>query len=261
MLAGTVVTAHAASQITVGSATRDLSGTNIYRAANYLVKYTPARGATTRSNSYGFEAAVVGGKVTRVENSVGNMAIPSNGFVLSGHGDARTWLQANAVVGANVSEDGAPPPPPPPPPPGDGGTPETANTIKLGEFAAAVTRNISAHNTRRLSNQLIRYTAAFGATTDTNQYGFEAAVLNGKVTKIEEGVGNMAIPQGGYVLSGHGDARMAPHLREGRDDCRARHGQPAATSTSATPSGPAARNCPCRMPCSRTSESRSWTGR
>ena len=54
---------------------------------------------------------MVGGKVTVVQDGVGNMAIPANGYVLSGHGTSRTWLKAHATVGAAVTLDGSPPPP------------------------------------------------------------------------------------------------------------------------------------------------------
>ena len=74
----------------------------MYRAANLLILYTPARGARTGTNQYGTEVAVVKGVVTQVQTSVGNMAIPSNGYVLSGHGTSNTWLRANATVGSVV---------------------------------------------------------------------------------------------------------------------------------------------------------------
>jgi hypothetical protein len=200
----TTQAASAAGPVTVGGQQHAVDGVDVYRSSNYLVKYTPATGATTGTNAFGFEAKVVNGVVTEIADGVGNMSIPANGFVLSGHGTSRTWLKANARVGVTVTE-GSTPPPPPPPPPGGGGTPETAARVTLsGPSIGSQTRTIDANNTRRLSNQLIRYTAAFGATTDTNAFGFEAAVLNGQITQIANGVGNMAIPSGGYVLSGHG---------------------------------------------------------
>ena len=52
--------------------------------------------------------AVVDGKVTQVQTSVGNMAIPSNGYVLSGHGTSNTWLKNNAKVGSVVTLSGGP---------------------------------------------------------------------------------------------------------------------------------------------------------
>jgi len=102
---GTPATA-ADTSVTVAGQTHALDGVNIYRSTNYLVEYTPAKGATTGTNQYGYEAAVVGGKVTTVADGVGNMAIPANGFVLSGHGTSRTWLKTYATVGATVTLGG-----------------------------------------------------------------------------------------------------------------------------------------------------------
>jgi hypothetical protein len=100
-----VPAANAASTVTVAGQTRALNGTNVYRSSNFLVMYTPAYGATTSTNQYGYEAAVVNGKVTQAVDGVGNMAIPAGGFVLSGHGTSRTWLKTYAKVGAIVALD------------------------------------------------------------------------------------------------------------------------------------------------------------
>ncbi len=54
--------------------------------------------------------------------------------------------------------------------------------------------------------------------TATNPWGFEIAVNKyGYVTVIEDGVGNMAIPEGGYVLSGNGtgEQRMRDAVNNG----------------------------------------------
>jgi hypothetical protein len=88
--------------VTTGGSTHLINGTDITRSTNYLVRYTPARGPSTGTNQYGTEVAVVDGKITKIETSVGNMAIPSNGYVLSGHGDANTWLKTYAKVGGTV---------------------------------------------------------------------------------------------------------------------------------------------------------------
>ena len=86
----------------MGTQTRTLNGTNVYRSSNYLVRYTPAKGARTGTNQYGTEVSVVDGKVTKVEVSIGNMIIPTNGYVLSGHGTSGTWLKTYATVGQAV---------------------------------------------------------------------------------------------------------------------------------------------------------------
>lgn len=194
MLIGLVGPAQAATgSVTIGSNTLAVTGTDVYRAANTLVMYTPAKGATTGTNAYGYEAAVVDGKVTKVENGIGNMAIPANGYVLSGHGTARTWLAANAKVGVTVLLDGIAPPPPPP-----SGDSVTVN---------GQTKALTGINVTRTANALVMYTPAKGAATGTNAYGYEAAVVGGKVTVVQNGVGNMAIPSDGYVLSGHGTSK------------------------------------------------------
>ncbi|GAB7189665.1 hypothetical protein NUM3379_03710 [Kineococcus sp. NUM-3379] len=104
-----------AGKVQVGTQQATLNGTDVYRGSNQLIRYTPAHGASTRTNQYGVEAEVVGGKVTRVQDGVGNMTIPAGGYVLSGHGTARTWLRTHAKVGAGVwlageVPDGTPPP-------------------------------------------------------------------------------------------------------------------------------------------------------
>ena len=179
----------ATGPVRIGNQSLALTGTDIPRAANALVLYTPAHGASTRTNQYGFEAAVVNNVVTTVQNGVGNMAIPANGYVLSGHGTARTWLSNNAVVGATVNVDGTAPPPPPAP-----------GSVTIG----SANRALTGVDIPRAANALVLYDPAWGASTRTNRYGFEAAVVNNVVTTVQSGVGNMAIPSNGFVLSGHG---------------------------------------------------------
>lgn len=184
----------------IGSRSHVINGVNAYRAAGFLVLYTRVKGATTGTNAFGTEVAVVGGTVTGVQNGVGNMAIPTGGVVLSGHGEAATWLRTYATLGAAVSIPnlGEPPPPPPPPPPS-----HPTTQVTLG----AQVRAVDGVDVTRRTNFLVVYTPDLGASTGTNEYGFEAAVVGGVVTQVANGVGNMAIPPNGYVLSGHGTAR------------------------------------------------------
>jgi len=181
----------AGDTVTVAGQAKAITGVNAYRSTNSFIVYTPAQGATTGTNAYGYEAAVVNGVVTTVQNGVGNMAIPSNGYVLSGHGTSRTWLATYATAGAAVTIPGGTTPPP------------GANTVTV----AGQNKALDGTNVYRASNFLVRYTPANGATTGSNAYGFEAAVVNNVVTQVANGVGNMAIPANGYVLSGHGTSR------------------------------------------------------
>jgi hypothetical protein len=77
--------------VTIGTQSHAINGTNIYRSTNYLVYYRSPSTATG-TNSYGYEAQVVNSKVVKVADGVGNMAIPTNGYVLSGHGTSRAHL-------------------------------------------------------------------------------------------------------------------------------------------------------------------------
>jgi lysophospholipase L1-like esterase len=223
--------AHAAiGNVTIGTASFPISGTNVYRAANSLVVYTPGGGTSTPTNIYGLEAVVVGGTVTRVSDRLvtgaAATAVPANGYVLSGHGSARDWLLARARVGAVVTVPGAAPVPTPPPPPA-----VTSNTVTIGAASFAV----SGTDVYRAADKLVVYTSAGGASTPTNIYGAEAVVIGGTVTRLSDrqatGGAATAVPANGYVLSGHGAARdwlLA----------RARVGVPVTLSTTSTPVPP-----------------------
>ena len=188
-----------ADSVSIGPRTRTIDGVNAYRAANTLILYTSLKGSSTGTNPYGAEVAVVDGKVVAAQNGVGNMAIPAGGVVLSGHGDAASWLRAYAPVGAAVVFHNVGDPPPPPPP-----TYPTTQVTVGGQTLA-----VDGVDARRLANNLIVYTPGFGASTQTNAYGYEAAVVDGTVVAVQSGVGDLAIPANGYVLSGHGTARSA----------------------------------------------------
>lgn len=188
--------------VLIGSRQHVLTAVNAYRCNDCMIEYTTVAGTTSGANPYGTEVSVVGGVVQQMQTGVGNMAIPAGAgnYVLSGHGESGTWLRTNAPVGAHVAlhAAGTPPPPPPPPPPT---CPSGQVTIGSQMYA------VSGVDIARKANFLVVYTPTFGALTGTNEFGFEAEVVGGKVTKIANGVGNMTIPPNGCVLSGHGDAR------------------------------------------------------
>ncbi len=96
--------------VTTEKAYTTASGINVYRNTNMLVIYDNNRGATTNTNKYGSEAAVSAeGKVTAVwaesATGTGNHAIPSGGFVISGHGTMSTWIMKNISVGDCITFD------------------------------------------------------------------------------------------------------------------------------------------------------------
>lgn len=87
-------------------------------------------------------------------------------------------------------------------------------------------------NSARAENDLVLYSAKGGTTTNTNAYGTEIALapvdgstaLLGRISKMkvvsapEVNKGSMAIPNGGFVLSGHGtSAPIVAGLTEGQE--------------------------------------------
>lgn len=76
-----------------------------FRGANQLVIYDiDYPSATTNTNDYGYEIIVTGPLDNGVITSIGgnNTAITENTYILSGHGDAASFLINNAKIGANV---------------------------------------------------------------------------------------------------------------------------------------------------------------
>lgn len=73
------------------------------RGSNQLVIYTPAFGYRTNTNEYGTEAVVVGDTVTSLSGA--DSLIPANGLIISGHGQAKKWINENIMVGTKISID------------------------------------------------------------------------------------------------------------------------------------------------------------
>lgn len=77
-----------------------------FRGANQLLVYTHQYGKPkTGTNEFGFEVTVVNNRVVATEGS--DSRIPSNGFVVSGHGIQRDWLAKNVPLGALLMVDTA----------------------------------------------------------------------------------------------------------------------------------------------------------
>ncbi len=74
-----------------------------FRGPDQLIVYTSEFGSSTKTNPYGYEITVEDGFVTKLGG--GNSAIPENGFVVSGHGVASSWISGNSIIGAKVTVD------------------------------------------------------------------------------------------------------------------------------------------------------------
>lgn len=163
---------------------------NANRVAGSMVLYSPNWGYTTGTNSFGTEVLLTPSsdaeryQVTGLNSYLldpsgsGNSAV-ANGLVLSGAPGAQAQLLfSHFKIG------------------------DTVRFIRPVVRAATLTANST--NTARGTNQLVIYTATFGASTNTNSFGYELTVENGIVTKA--GGNNSPIPAAGFVLSGHGTA-------------------------------------------------------
>lgn len=184
------------------------------RLAGMVAVYTPAFGASTKTNQFGGEAVLRPGAdgawiVERVctvlaacadpASKPGDNAIPSDGIVLSvspgGTPDVRAWLRDHVRAGdalrigpvisrtATTTLDAVDP---------------TAQSNPPGVDGTG-----ACYPGCRGAEQLVQYTPASGrATTGTNDFGFEVTVQGGVVTGA--GGNNREIPADGFVLSGHG---------------------------------------------------------
>ncbi len=71
-----------------------------FRGNNQLVIYTASFGEYTNTNEFGKEAIVIENKVFGFCGS--NCYIPKNGFIISGHGSAKKWINEKLMEGATV---------------------------------------------------------------------------------------------------------------------------------------------------------------
>lgn len=189
-----------ATTVAIDGSARTINGEDVTRVTNFLVLYTPARGLRTGTNIYGFEAAVVAGKVTKVEDGIGNMPIPADGYVLSGHGTSRTWLRARAQVGDTVALNGNT----------SGGTPVLPDigirTLRLfsitnpttGQFAGRKLLKFPAV-TANVGDGPLEIHAQRSGTTSTDWVGTQhVRNTDGSITKLPPS------PTAGFVFGGDG---------------------------------------------------------
>lgn len=73
------------------------------RGSNQLVVYTSDYGERTGTNEFGAEAIVEGNVVTELSGA--DSHIPQNGIVISGHGQAKKWMNSALSVGTRVYID------------------------------------------------------------------------------------------------------------------------------------------------------------
>ncbi len=170
-----------------------LDSVNESRGTNEMVLYL--KKPTTGTNKWGSEVAIDERGVVLSDPvwGVGDMVIPEGGKVLSGHGLAADWILENISEGDLVWF-----------------------ADSMTHIVKGVHRTVE-FNSPRSKNTLIIYDK--GKSTCTNPYGRETAVnCNGiAVSAPVYGKGDMAIPEGGFVLSGHGTESewVKKHIKKG----------------------------------------------
>ncbi len=176
-----------------------VDGINCTRDTGKLVVYTEDYGETTGTNRWGAEAIV--GRDHKVTSIVGGDAtIPEGGFIVSGHDDdepggvlRKTWIYENIEVGDYVYIDRRT-------------LTLTVSDEPLDDAAASpffsFDHTADGVDASRDTDQMILYTPKKGASTGTNEYGYEIVVEDGVITKL--GGNNSTIPQNGFVISLHG---------------------------------------------------------
>lgn len=184
---------------------------NAGRGEADVVLYLPSYGSSTKTNPWGMEITVIDGKVSNVvtitQDASGNWLdnnspIPAGGYVLSIQSGNPFFNLLNGTVHT-----------------GDAVELNTSNEVLFK--ATKTSYNALNPKTREenpggwddLSNapfpgfrgadQLIVYDSSYGVSTGTNPWGYEVVInQDGKV--IRTGGNDSVIPQGGYVVSGHG---------------------------------------------------------
>lgn len=174
-------------------------------AADQLILFTRENASKQTDGNIYAAAAIVdlqegAYKVSAVKDRQGAVDIPTNGFVLFGHGTSEDWILANLHSGDEVVISGYTLPAP------------IAGQQLVVEGGA--THAIDAVDQDRQPNQLVIYTRDYGNTTkpfgnDTVEYIVSGNSVVVKSTYEANGARGTYIPNSGYVISASGTARDA----------------------------------------------------
>lgn len=99
------------SVIAVDGEQAEISGYNEGRAADELILFDSHMGATTGTNEHGTEVRIVPTEnddiyeVIEIESGVGDMSIGEDEYILSGHGEAREFLDDHISEGDEITLD------------------------------------------------------------------------------------------------------------------------------------------------------------
>lgn len=193
-----------------GDLTVPIDNINSPRDANHIVLYDPSYGESTKTNAWGMELTVIGGVISHIvdiKNENGelvnnNSSIPPDGKVISIHSGNPfyTVLRESVNLGDTVTIAV------------DNIKPYSAAKITYDAYnPMSIEDNPLAwdeekgepYDSFRGPDQIIIYDSSYGDRSGTNPYGYEVAVgSHGKIIHI--GGNDLQIPDGGFVISGHG---------------------------------------------------------
>ena len=149
------------------------------------VLYTYNFGKTTNTSGTVAEIAIKDGKVVSVTTTGGNTEIPENGYVLSFSARGDNLANCKRISVGDTARIAL-----------------TACDYSLDSL------DITAFNGTRFTDYLVIYNKS-NTFTGTNQYGYEIGVDKNGVMISASNAGNMKVPDGGFVISGHGTAAEA----------------------------------------------------
>lgn len=147
-------------------------GTVLYTSANHS--------ETTNTPNGTFEITFIDGLITAI-TTTGNSKIPLGGYVMSIAKNSSAYKMASALTVGNEVH------------------------IASGGFGYSTTvLYYTRVNDARLTDDLVIYDRTFGNYTKTNVYGYEIVVDENGIVIGGSTAGNSEIPDGGFVVSGHG---------------------------------------------------------
>ncbi|UVI29580.1 glycoside hydrolase family 10 protein [Paenibacillus spongiae] len=188
-----------------------ITKTNAFRGEGDIVLYDSDFGPYTNTNEWGLELVIENGFITGIARfdtrTPNKSAIPEGGAVLSVQAGSPSFAGLNAKIGSGTIREG-----------------DAVRLVVRQETHLASKTGFDALDPKtkadnpggwdeangrpydgfRGADQLIVYTSSYGqATTGTNPWGYEVVVdENNQI--VAAGGNNTAIPENGYVLSGHG---------------------------------------------------------
>ncbi|MCQ6563353.1 glycoside hydrolase family 10 protein [Paenibacillus mendelii] len=188
-----------------------ITKTNAFRDEGDVVLFDSAFGPYTNTNPWGLELVIEGGFITGIARfdtkTPNNSAIPEGGAVLSVQAGSPSFAGLNAKIGNGTIRQG------------DAvrlvvrqethlasktGYDALDPKVKADNPGGWDEANDRPYDGFRGADQLIVYTSSYGnAMTGTNPWGYEVVVdENNQI--VAAGGNNSAIPENGFVLSGHG---------------------------------------------------------